>query len=431
MNLSSNVITAMLNEKNLFINDTLKNKISYYLLACFLIALPFAHFYSEILLSCFAVHTLIHLKKSSLVRLKEKPVWVISSIFFLNLIAVTYSKYPAEGLKNVSQQLGILLFPVCFAVTELNLSKYKLSLLKIFAYTCTATIIFLFISAFRTIHFFHSPYSAIAGSSFINQNFSEPIGLHATYLSMYVMLSAGTFFYIIFHERNYKKWKYIFCIIVLLTGLIQLSSRSVFICLFLIVIAVVPLFLIKGKNRLQFLIIPLVTFTFIVLAIVNDSSLKKRYLTDFENDLSENAVTTDFAETRMKRWNMEVELIKQSPVIGYGNGSEKNLLNENYFKNKFYKSFLLELNAHNQYLSFLINTGIIGLLLYLYVLYYGFSAAVKKKDFIFTTFLVLITIVSVSENILDVNKGVFFYSFFYSLFMIPDSKMNLTIPGKN
>lgn len=405
-----------------FINDTLENKISYYLLACFLIALPFAHFYSERLLSCFAIHTLIHLRKSCLAMLKKKPFWIISSVFFLNLIAVTYSNYPAEGLKNVSQQLGILLFPFCFAVTELNLSKYKLSLLKIFAYTCTITIVYLYFEAFRTIYFFDFPFSIIGRSSFINQNFSEPIGLNATYLSMYVMLSVSTFFYIIFHGRNYKKWKYLFCIAILIAGLIQLSSRSVFICLCLIVIAGIPVFLLKGKIRLQFFIISLVAFTFIILAILNVSSLKKRYLTDLEIDLSENAVTSDFSETRMQRWSMGMELIKQSPVIGYGNGSEKYLLKEKYFTNKFYKSFLLEMNAHNQYLSFLINTGIIGLLLYLYVLYFGFSATVKRKDFILISFLILVTIVSVSEDILAVNKGVFFYSFFYSLFMIPGSK---------
>lgn len=412
----------MPNKKQLFLNDTLENKISYYLLVCFLIALPFAHFYSEILLSCFTIHTLIHLRKSCLGMLKKKSVWIISSLFFLNLIAVTYSNYPAEGLKNVSQQSGIFLFPFCLAVTELNLSKYKLSLLRIFAYTCTITIVYLYLAAFHTIHFFHFPISVIAGNSFINQNFSEPIGLHATYLSIYVMLSVSTCFYIIFHQRNGKKSKYFFCLVILIAGLIQLSSRSVFICMCLIIVAGIPVFLLKGKIRLQFFIIFLVAFTLIILAILNVSPLKKRYLTDFENDLGENVVTSDFSETRMERWSMEMGLIKQSPIIGYGNGSEKYLLKEDYFKNKFYKSFLLELNAHNQYLSFLINTGIIGLLLYLYVLYFGFSVAIRRKDFIFISFLILIGIVSVSENILAVNKGVLFYSFFYSLLMSTDSK---------
>jgi O-antigen ligase len=125
----------------------------------------------------------------------------------------------------------------------------------------------------------------------------------------------------------------------------------------------------------------------------------------------------------MKRWNLELQLIKKSPLIGYGGGSEKDVLKEKYFEQKFYRSYLFQLNAHNQYFSFLINSGIIGLFVYLYFLFFGFSGAIKKRDFLLLSFLILIAVVSVSENILDVNKGIFFYSFFSSLFLLnPDQK---------
>src|SRR6185312_1046947 len=65
-----------------FINDTLENKISYFLISCFLIALPFQHFFSEILLTCFTIHTLIHIRKKNLQALKNKTVWIIAAIFF-------------------------------------------------------------------------------------------------------------------------------------------------------------------------------------------------------------------------------------------------------------------------------------------------------------------------------------------------------------
>jgi hypothetical protein len=63
-----------------------------------------------------------------------------------------------------------------------------------------------------------------------------------------------------------------------------------------------------------------------------------------------------------------------------------------------------------------------GLLIYLYVLYFSFSKAIKWKDFIFLSFLILISVVSISENILGVNKGIFFYSFFLSVFLITGFK---------
>jgi len=46
-----------------FIQDTVENKVSYYHLAFFLVALPFDYFYSELILISFGLHTLIHVKK--------------------------------------------------------------------------------------------------------------------------------------------------------------------------------------------------------------------------------------------------------------------------------------------------------------------------------------------------------------------------------
>ena len=412
-------------KKLFFIKDTFDNKISYYLLACFLIALPFEHFFSERLLICFSVHTLIQLKKSKLPALKNKIVWIIASIFFLNLITIIYSNYPSNGLKHIGHQLGILLFPVCLSVTNIDLKKHKSSLLKIFALTCTATIVYIYIDAFRVIHYFHLPVFSIVSKQFINQRFSAPIGLHATYLSMYVALSISTFLYIFFLDPGCKNWKYIFLTVILFAGLIQLSSRSVFISTCIIVMITIPVLLLHGKKRLSFFVISFLILLLIILAITNFDSLKKRYVSDLENDLSENAVTPDLSKTRVARWNLELGLISKSPFIGYGSGSEKYILKDKYFEKKFYVSYLLELNSHNQYLSFLINTGVFGLLLYLYILYFGFAAAIKNRNFLFVSLLILITIVSISENILDVNKGIFFYSFFFSFFLLSASKENV------
>ena len=70
--------------KKLFlINDTFENKISYYLLACFLVALPFDHFYSEWLLIIFCIHTLIHLKKNNLYALRNKKSGSLLHFFSL------------------------------------------------------------------------------------------------------------------------------------------------------------------------------------------------------------------------------------------------------------------------------------------------------------------------------------------------------------
>jgi O-antigen ligase len=112
-----------------------------------------------------------------------------------------------------------------------------------------------------------------------------------------------------------------------------------------------------------------------------------------------------------------MKLVAQSPVIGHGSGSEIQLLKERYFENKFYRSYLHGLNAHNQYISFLIKTGIWGLLVYLATLFFAFRLAITRKDLLLFSFLTIIAIVSFSENVLDVDKGTFFYAIFFSLFV--------------
>jgi O-antigen ligase len=411
-----------------FINDTLENKISYLLLVFFLIALPFDHFYSEWLLIIFCIHTLIHLKKDKLAALKNKNTWIIASLFFLTVAAIAFSNYKADGLREISHQLGIVLFPVALSLTNLNISKYKLLLFEIFGVTCTVTILYLFFNALRAIHYFHLSYFSLVSGPLINQHFSAPIGLHATYLSMYVTLSIGIFLYLISTTRGPSKYVYIFLMIVLLAGLIQLSSRTVIISTGVIITFVVPGFLLRGRQKFSFSLSFVIVFLAMILLITQNSSLKKRYITDLENDLSDYTHPGDQLESRMLRWGLEWQLIQRSPFVGYGGGAEINVLKNKYFENKFYRSYLAELNSHSQYLSFLIKTGIAGLLLFMYVLYFGFTSAIHQKDFIFLSFMVIIAIVSISENMLDLNKGVFFYSFFYSLFLLTGAKENAKSP---
>jgi O-antigen ligase len=131
------------------------------------------------------------------------------------------------------------------------------------------------------------------------------------------------------------------------------------------------------------------------------------------------------------RWDVAREVIGKSPVIGHGAGTEIPLLQEKYFERKYYTSYLHRLNAHNEYLSFLIKSGILGLLAYIATLVYGFKIAIRKKDVVFFGLMMLIAVVSLSENILDVDKGVIFYSFFLSFFLfISEQSDKLSIPVK-
>ncbi|MEP6673916.1 MAG: O-antigen ligase family protein [Ferruginibacter sp.] len=406
-------------KKIFFIDDSISNRISFWHLVCFGWMLPLPFVYSQLVLASFTIHTLIHLTKDRFNFIFSRPVFLVSAIYLLGIIGFFYSPDKSEAFNVAGRQSAILWLPAVLAVNELDFSKYKIQLLKLFGLGITATVLYLYAHAVYSILYFKQPLSVLFSTSFTNHNFSLPLELHATYLSMYVALSITSFLFLILQPGSRRnKLIYLFCIMVLSAGLLQLSSRSVFIALLVIVNLGFPFLLLSGKKRLQFMLAAVTISAAVLIFIFSINSFKLRYVADLKLDLTQSSINNEIMEPRIVRWDAAMELVKQSPLIGHGSGSEKELLKEKYFEKKLYISYLNEFNAHNEYLSFLLKTGIAGLLVYLYVLFSGFSIAVKKRDILFFAFMLLICIVSFSENILDVNKGVFFYSFFFSLFLL-------------
>jgi O-antigen ligase len=197
---------------------------------------------------------------------------------------------------------------------------------------------------------------------------------------------------------------------------------------FTLVIAL-PYLMLQGIRRKRFILIAFSSALLIITAIAVTPAFRDRYLTELTDDFS--ARTSQTVEPRIVRWEIAAGLIGKAPLIGHGAGSEIPLLQVKYFEKKFYTSYLHRLNAHNEYMSFLLKSGIWGLAVFLATLFYGFRIAIRKKDVVFFGFMTLLAVVSLSENILDVDKGVMFYSFFFPFFVfIAEQKESLSIPTK-
>jgi O-antigen ligase len=395
-----------------YIKDSIENKISYYHLLLFLMVLPFDRFYSSIILVSFLVHTLIFINKRDLLHVNRDTL-ILQSVFIVSLISIIYSPSMAGSLNVISNQLALLLFPFLLAVTSLDLSKYRSQLLHGLTISCTLTVLYLYFDAFHVLLYYHLPLKNIFSWTFVNHNFSLPINMHATYLSMLLVLCIVYSLYQLFYlQTKFKRIYFISCSLILLAGLIQLSSKSAFITLLIIIIIGFPWFLISKIKRHQYLFISLVSSVLLINLILSFQVFRFRFLETLKNDLSENSAVVE-KYGRADRWHAAWDLIKQSPIVGTGTGSEIPLLRNIYFERKMYGSYLLSLNAHNQYLSFTINSGVVGLMIYLATIGWGFWRSIKKKDLMLFSFLILVTMVSFSEDLLDVNKGIFIYAFFF------------------
>lgn len=403
----------------LLINDTPANRISYYHVLLLMASLPFDMFYSHIILISFTLHTLIHLDKSRLKSLRTFKLLVLPSVLFITIIATIYTINPKAAFNEWTLRIPLLLFPVVFLLNGLDWKKYRENLLMGFSLVCALTVFYLFTMVLITVRFYHMPLRAVFGEGFTNHNFSGPLKIHATFFSFQLVISLVYLLSVLIRGVT-SKWLrniYIISCLILISGMIQLSSKSILIILFVAVNVVLPLYLLQGKQRRRYMITGwLITVTGIA-AILNISTFRDRYVTLLKEDVSTDKTLPRNSDSRFERWRVAAVRIKDRPLLGYGSGMEVGLLKGDFYKAKMYSSFLKGLNSHNQYISFILKSGIWGLAVYILTLVYGFNIAFKRKDVLFISFMLIIAVVSVSENVLDVDKGVMFYSFFFSFFM--------------
>jgi O-antigen ligase len=219
-------------------------------------------------------------------------------------------------------------------------------------------------------------------------------------------------------KKGWRMYLRFAAIVLLSFGLLQLSSRAVFIAVLLIANIIIPLLLLSAGRRRRYLFISITATALLLVSFFSIDAFRMRYIYDLKTDLAGQRVKNELVESRMERWAVAAEIVKEAPLLGHGSGAEQQLLQDKYYEKKMYGSFLNEFNAHNQYLYYLVCFGAAGLLLYLFVLYRGIVLAWQQKDAVFAAFMVLIAVVSVSENVLNLNKGVFFFAFFLPLFII-------------
>jgi O-antigen ligase len=416
----------------LLIKDNLANKITYYHLVLFVLSLPFDRFYSHLILVSLAVHTLIQFSANTIKPVFTLRTLVLQSAAFVTLLSTIYTINLNQAFVEWELAIPIVVLPLLFCFNPLDLKKYRAQLLLIFALGCTATIMYLYIDAFITIWHYHLPLQSIISPAFTNHNFSQPIDMHATFFSLQVAVALVYLLSVLISEKLTLNSKLLYwvCCLILAAGIIQLSSKSVFATLFLVINIVIPYFLLQGSRRRRFIMITASISCFVVIGIYNSRTFHDRYFGELKEDLSP-SFAGQTVEPRLERWKIAGTLIAQSPIIGHGAGSEIGLLREQYFNKKFYNSYLHRLNAHNEYLSFLVKSGIWGLAVYLATLAFGFKKALRKNDVVFFSFMLLLTIVSLSENILDADKGIIFYNFFFCFFVFSsDQQEPINLPIK-
>lgn len=397
-------------------NDSAESveKLRLILLALFGAALPFDIFYTTLIIFLLVITMLIDFSTKK-INYIPRAFWIFTGAILLSGIGYFYSTDTWRASYLIERQLVIFIFPILIPLM-IQINKTKLNfILWIFSISCTLSVLYLLFNNLSIIFEFNFPIRYLFTSSFFNHNFTAPLGIHATYMSLY--LSVGVVFLLkqlTETQQLNKRFLIGLLLFILFIALFFLSSRTIIIALLTVIAIVFPLFFIKNKMRYLITTIILIIVSF---AIGSQSNyIKKRFSTELAGDLVLNKkYTVNDPEPRILRWRCAMEIIEKKPLFGHGTGEEIGLLKEKYLQKNMMLSYSEAFNTHNQYLAVLIKNGILGLIAFLLMLFYFFRIAIKAKDFIYFSFLIILSIGFFTENIIDANKGIFFFAFFNTL----------------
>jgi O-antigen ligase len=133
-------------------------------------------------------------------------------------------------------------------------------------------------------------------------------------------------------------------------------------------------------------------------------------------DTGEMGNTRDGSSERIAVWRSAVEIIREHPFIGVGTGDVKDQLMNTYSRNNYMVTLKQKLNAHDQYLQTFIALGLPGILTLLAMLAIPGYMAIRRKSFLYRSFLALFAFNILFESMLETQAGVVFYAFFNTFF---------------
>jgi O-antigen ligase len=120
---------------------------------------------------------------------------------------------------------------------------------------------------------------------------------------------------------------------------------------------------------------------------------------------------------RFVYWNIAWDIFKTAPVIGIGTGDVADAFNSYYLTHPNLLQQQYQHRAHNQWLTILLTFGILGLLLFMLVVFYPLFYKRKYLDYFYIVFFIAFALSLLTEDTLETQAGVTFYALFNCLFL--------------
>lgn len=341
--------------------------------------------------------------------ISNKRNFVFIGIYLLFVFAYLISQNKQEAFTDLKVKLYLLLIPV-FWTAGISLTKKEIQkVLSWFVISCILFAVFaIFVAVFNFV---------ITGENkFYYLDLVSFTYMHPAYIGMF---EAFAFIIISIDLINSwsqfsvkRKWVYLTVLLFLTLFIFLLTAKMAIASLFLFGNIA---FFILAKNNLgkKYAIFIIAGCNIVAItALLSLPYTRERFKLLFTYD---EVAYANSVNSRSEIWKASTEVAKQHLLFGTGSGDAEKALTDTYARNGFEKGVAEAYNTHNQYLQILVETGMVGLLLFMGFLGFCLRAAILDKNYLYLTFLLLFMVNIFTESMLKTQSGVVFFVFFNSL----------------
>jgi len=322
-------------------------------------------------------------------------------------ISLIYSENLMLGWQDLESKLALIILPPLI-LGQKPLNKNQLKHLLTW-YTNLMVLICVFMLALS----FSAHYTLIS-----NQALSSLIGMHASYLSLYLAIAV---FFCLSELLNRKQVaKNAIVVVFLSIVLVFLSARMV---LMAMVLSLFFWFVFIQFNWKRLLFISSAVLIIITIGW-NIESVKSRFEEGlvgeeikFQTIPKEQVTSAGGKAIRVAIWKCAKDVVAEHWLIGVGAGDVHEELQASYKRNEFQLAWQYNnYNSHNLFIETIIAVGISGVVILLILFSMLFYEFIRNKNILFFAFTSLFFLFSLIESSFNVQRGLVFLVLFSCLF---------------
>ncbi|QOD59675.1 O-antigen ligase family protein [Polaribacter haliotis] len=351
-------------------------------------------------------HAIINRKKKGL---KNKWLFVLNASLFFVLLISLIDGVNVLTYKKLEQMASLLIFPIFFYFLSKEGSDKNKELFKLWKSVFVISTFILTLICFYLISQYSNPRYPNLDSNFFKNAIihSQYFSRHPAYISIYLNISI-----LISLDRIIRTENKIISSLMLATFLLLLflfSVKMAIIALFLSII-IFLFFTLNLKlffKRASFLLIPIILF--IAFAPPKFNRFSNLFKTEVFNQNTQYNSIFIHKQTIISA----IKIFKDNLLFGVGI-EKSNMLVNNSVREVFKHNPNVVYNSHNQYLSYGLHAGLLGLIVLCLVIYFALRNSFSSDRVMFAI-LLYFSIIFLTENVLERQSGLILFAFLINI----------------